>query len=790
MNQRKSPWFGNRRAAIGFASLACICSAISFAGWVFHSPALRSFGVQSMPIFPQTAIGYFALSLGFVFAIRSERTPARLLWAVPLAIAALSLFQNIAGVDLGTDRLLFPDSIDDYSFAHPGRPEATPITIFLLLTSAAYFAKSRRWRRDEVASLIASGVLCTASAAAVLILFSAPDDPLSKLYRISVPSAVIALSLLTAFLLWQSSFGWVRLLASKRTESRLLQILLPAALLLPLAPSLLGPVIEASGLVTSLGHKLLVLISDILLVALIAYWAVRRVSHDQAALLESIEALSASETRLSTAAAAAELGVFEWDAKTGKFDWSPGAEERMGFASGAIPDYERWAALVVPEDLDAVVADIRAAAARHDKRFNYRYRFRNPDGEVRVIEGSSRAFYDDEGALARTVGVLMNVTKQEAREAELRGREAQLRSILATVPDAMLVLDEEGIIHQFSTAAEILWGYTSDEVIGHSSRMLSPEDRFEQNVETLAYYFQHGSRIISETIAGVGLAKDGRRLPLELRIGLARVEEKLLLTIFARDITDRLAGDERLSELSAELAHVSRLSAMSELAADLAHELNQPLSASANFLAAAQMLIEQGEDVERVGELLGLAKDQTLRAGEIIRRLRGFMERGEVERRTESVERTVREAVKLVVVGTGQFRIRVEYDFDAQAEWMLADRIQIQQVLVNLLRNAVEALRNADPASRRITLRSRNVIGNMVEIEVADTGPGLRDPILHTLFSRFTTTKGGDGGMGIGLSISKRIIEAHGGELRAENLLEGGASFRFTVPAVEQEMEA
>jgi PAS domain S-box-containing protein len=788
--QRTVPWPGNRKAAVGFTVLACLCSVVAFAGWVFHSPMLRSFGVESLPLLPQTAIGYFALSLGFVFAIRDEQTPARMLWAVPLAIAAVSLFQNISGVDLGTDRLLFPDSIQGYAFAHPGRPGATPTTIFLLLTRAAYFAKSRRWRRDEVASLIASGVLCTASATAVLILFSAPEDPISKMYRISVPSAAIALSLLTAFVLWQSSFGWVRLLASRRTESRLLQIMLPAALLLPLVPSLLGLAIEGSGLLTPLEHKLLVLISNILLVATIVYWAVRRVAHDQVALVESIEALSASETRLSTAAAAAELGVFEWDVASGVFNWSPGTEKRMGLVPGSMPDYDSWAALVEPGDLEAVLADVEAAAARRDERFSYRYHFRVPNGEVRVVEGSSRAFYDEAGALTRTVGVLMNATEQEAREAELRGREAQLRTILDTVPDAMLVLDEQGLIHQFSAAAEALWGYGSDEVIGRDSRMLSPEDRLEQNATTLAYYFQNEHRITSAPIPGIGEAKDGRRFPLELRIGLARVEGKPLLTIFARDITDRLAADERLSELSAELAHVTRLSAMSELAADLAHELNQPLSAAANFLAAAQILIERGEDIERVGELLGLANDQTLRAGEIIRRLRAFMARGEVERRPESVEHTVREAVELVVVGTGQFRIRVEYDFDPQAEWMLADRIQIQQVLVNLLRNSVDALRNADPVSRLITLRSRSVVGGMVEIEVADTGPGLRDSVLRTLFSRFTTTKGEEGGMGIGLSISKRIIEAHGGELKAENRPEGGSSFRFTVPAVQQEMEA
>ncbi|RYE04304.1 MAG: PAS domain S-box protein [Sphingomonadales bacterium] len=782
-------WPVNRKAAVGFAALASLCSLIAFSGWVFGSPVLRSFGVVELPVFPLTAIGLFTLSLGFVAAICGKTARARMLWGVPIAIACTSLLQNLAGVNLGIDLLLFPEAISTYGFARPGRPGATPTTIFLLLGIAAYVSSSKRWRRDETASLIASGVLGTASAAAVLILFATPDDPISKLYRISVPTAIIALCLLAAFVLWQSGFGWVRLLGSGRVESRLLQMLLPAVLLLPLVPSLLGIAIETFGLLTPLGNKLVVLLSNIVLVGLIAYWAVHRVARDQDALLESIEALRASETRLSTATSAAELGVFEWDVASGKFNWSEGTEERMGLVPGSMPDFPSWSAMIEPEDLAAAMKRVEVAVARQDERFSYRYRFLNPNGKVRVVEGSSRAFYDDDGALTRTVGVLMNVTEQEEREAALRGREAQLRSILDTVPDAMVVVDEDGVIRQFSAAAEALWGYRPEEAIGRDYRFLSPEDQFAQNTAKLSEYIKNERGITSETIASFGEAADGRRFPLKLRVGLARVDGKLLLTIFARDMTERLAAEERLSHLSSELAHVSRLSAMSELAADLAHELNQPLSATANFLAAANVLIERGEDIERIGELLSMANDQTLRAGEIIRRLRAFMARGEVESRPESVPQTVRDAVELILVGTGQFHIRVEYDFDPEAEWMLADRIQVQQVLVNILRNSVDVLRNAEPDARQIKLRSRKVTGNMVEIEIADTGPGIPDSVIDQLFSRFATTKGERGGMGIGLSISKRIIEAHGGELKAANRPEGGASFRFTIPAIE-EMEA
>ncbi|RYD66535.1 MAG: PAS domain S-box protein, partial [Sphingomonadales bacterium] len=651
---------------------------------------------------------------------------------------------------------------------------------------AAYFASSRRGQRDDGASLIASGTLGLTLAAGIFIVFAAPEDPVSQIYRLSVPTVTIALCLLMSLLFWQSGYGWVRLLSSDRPASRLLRILLPSVLVLPLVPSLLELGLSQSNLLSPIGLRLVVLVLNILLIGAVAYWAVKRVGSDRAALIDSLTALQESRQRLETAASAGQLGVFEWDVASRKFTWSKGSEERLGLNPGSIPTSDAWTALVEPEDVARVTAEMQRLVAQRAPRCSYRSRFLRPNGEVRVLEGSSLLFYDEAGALVRTVGVLVNVTEREAREAALTAREAQLSSILETVPDAMVVVDEDGVIRQFSAAAEALWGYRTDEVIGRDYRMLATPEQFAPNSTKLAEYVadQRGRTI--ETILGGGQAKDGRLFPLELRIGLTRVEGRLLLTIFARDITERLAGEERLSELNTELAHVSRLSAMSELASDLAHELNQPLNASTNFMAAARMLIERGADGERISELLAMASEQTLRAGEIIRRLRAFMARGDVDIGIESVEQTVREAVGLVLVGAGQFHIRIAYDFDPTADMVLADRIQIQQVVVNLLRNAVDALRNADVAVRQISISSRSIDGNMVAIEIADTGPGMPDDVLNKLFTRFTTTKGERDGMGIGLSISRRIIESHGGELSARNRREGGAAFCFTLPGAEE----
>lgn len=774
-----------KQVAIGFAALAGFCSLIAFSGWVFDSPMLRGFGIESRPVWPLTALGYVALSLGFLAAIGGRFRTARLFWAFPLLLAAAAFSETYWTLDFGIDRLLFPNAITDYPFPHPGRPGVTPITIFLLLAIAGFASTRATRQRNEIAGLVASAALGLAIGTTILLLFASPEDPLSKLYSISIPSAVTALSLAAAYVFWHAGFGWVRLLTQDRPGGRVLQLLLPTALLLPVLPSLLEILIERAGLVSPLSSKLLVMFLNIVLVALVAYWAVTRVGREQSALLKTLDDLRKSEERLNTATAAHELGVFEWNVASGTFSWSPGTEQRLGVKPGSMPDFDSWAALIEPSDLQPMLDTVARAVAERADRFSYRYRFRQANGAVRSVEGSSRAFYDDDGNLVRTVGVILNVTERDAREAELRRREAQLRSIIETVPDAMVVIDERGAIREFSSAAEELWGFPAAAVLGRDFTMLAPADERERYASALQSFLhsdEHGED--GRGILAAGEAADGRRFPLEVRSGMAQVDGGTLLTVFFRDISERLASEERLSELSGDLAHVSRQSAMSELAADLAHELNQPLSATANFLAAAGMLIDRGEEIQRIADLLRMGQEQTQRAGQIIRRLREFTERGEVEMQAESVEQALRDAVELVLVGTGQFQIRVVYDLDATAQQIYADRIQVQQVLVNLLRNATNALRALPREQRQITITSRKIDGHMVEIEVADSGPGIAEPVLKQLFSRFTSTKENSDGMGIGLSISKRIIEAHGGTMSAGNRPEGGAAFRFTLPAV------
>jgi two-component system, LuxR family, sensor kinase FixL len=368
---------------------------------------------------------------------------------------------------------------------------------------------------------------------------------------------------------------------------------------------------------------------------------------------------------------------------------------------------------------------------------------------------------------------------------EALAREAHVKSILDTIPDAMIVIDERGIVQSFSAAAERLFGYSSADVVGKNVRMLMPSPYREDHDGYIERYLRTGERkIIGVGRIVVGERNDHSTFPLELSVGEVRTRNRRFFTGFIRDLTERQQTEARLQELQAELVHVSRLTAMGEMASALAHELNQPLSAIANYLRGARRLLEQDSD-ERAGVLrtaMEKGAEQALRAGQIIRRLRDFVARGESERRVEDVRKLVEEASALALVGAKDRGVRVRFDFDPQGEFVLADKVQIQQVLLNLMRNAIESMEETE---HRELVISTAAGGGMVEVSVADTGAGISAEIREQLFQPFVTTK--RQGMGVGLSISRTIVEAHGGSIAPQPNPGGGTIFSFTLPAVSKD---
>jgi two-component system, LuxR family, sensor kinase FixL len=369
---------------------------------------------------------------------------------------------------------------------------------------------------------------------------------------------------------------------------------------------------------------------------------------------------------------------------------------------------------------------------------------------------------------------------------QVLAREAHLKSILETVPDAMIVIDERGTMHDFSAAAQRMFGYTAEEVVGQNVRMLMPSPYREGHDGYLARYRTTGERrIIGIGRVVVGERKDGATFPMELAVGEMRSNDRRFFTGFIRDLTERQNTEARLQELQAELVHISRLTAMGEMASTLAHELNQPLSAIANYLKGVRRLLERhgGEQSAVMQDAMDKAAAQALRAGEIVRRLRDFVSRGETERRIESIAKLVEEASALALVGAKEQEIRVRTQYDPDVDLVLADKVQVQQVLLNLMRNAVEAMAGA--ARRELLLSTGSGDDGLAVINVADSGCGIDPDMASQLFQPFVTTK--PHGMGVGLSISRTIIEAHGGRIWTEPNPGGGTIFRFTLPRVSDE---
>jgi len=373
-----------------------------------------------------------------------------------------------------------------------------------------------------------------------------------------------------------------------------------------------------------------------------------------------------------------------------------------------------------------------------------------------------------------------------ASAADAEARAAHLASILDSIPDAMIVIDERGCIQSFSSAAERLFGHAAANVMGKNVKTLMPSPYREDHDGYINRYLRTGERrIIGIGRVVVGQRSDGSTFPMELAVGEMRVRDRRFFTGFIRDLTERQHTEARLQELQSELVHMSRLTAMGEMASALAHELNQPLSAIANYMKGSRRLLatRSDETTGLVSDALDKAADQALRAGEIIRRLRDFVARGESERRVEDVKKLVEEASALALVGAKDKGVRVRFNIAPGLDFVLADKVQIQQVLLNLMRNAIEAME--DSATRELVIATALAPGGLIEISVADTGAGIAPEISAQLFQPFITTK--RQGMGVGLSISRTIIEAHGGSIAARPNSDGGTVFSFTLPAVTKE---
>ena len=465
-------------------------------------------------------------------------------------------------------------------------------------------------------------------------------------------------------------------------------------------------------------------------------------------------------------------------------DWNTAAQTMFGYRAQEM--IGQPVARLLPPGLETEEEEILARLRRGEKIEHFETRRRRKDGGIVDVSVTISPVRDDSGRLVGASKVARDITAARAAQAALEEREAHLQSVLDTVPDAMVVIDTQGIMQSFSATAERLFGYSAAEVVGRNVSILMPEPYRGQHDSYLARYRTTGEkRIIGMGRLVVGQRRDGSTFPMELAVGEMHSGERRFFTGFVRDLTERQETQKRLQDLQSELIFMSRFTALGEMASTLAHELNQPLTAVTSYLNGARRLIDGGKpgDIATVRGAIEKAAEQSLRAGEIIKRLREFVARGESERQCEDLRKLIEEASALALVGIKETGARARFVFDPKACFVLVDKVQIQQVILNLMRNAIEAMESSP--RRELVVESRALDGDMVELSVTDTGSGIAPEIAARLFTPFTTTK--RNGMGVGLSICRTIVEAHGGRLWTEPNPGGGTVFCLTLKAVAEE---
>ena len=357
-----------------------------------------------------------------------------------------------------------------------------------------------------------------------------------------------------------------------------------------------------------------------------------------------------------------------------------------------------------------------------------------------------------------------------------------LHSIYEASPDAIIVIDALGLIRSFSRMAEAVFGHAKADVLGQNIKLLMPAYFAAHHDRYLERYLKTGERrIIGIGRVVTGLRKDGSTFPLELAIGEARVRGEPYFTGFVRDLTERHQAEQRIHELQDELIHSSRLASLGEMSSMVAHEANQPLSAAATYLEIARELVASAKPAERKRGIQTLEQvaAQIRRVGDTIRRIREFAKKKVPELSVEDINRVVEEAAAIAAVGTRSKGIVLSFDLETGLPPVKIDRIQIQQVVINLVRNGIDAMENCP--RRNLALKTEALGGGQVEVSVIDGGPGISQHIAERLFTPFTTSKAD--GTGLGLAICKSIVEAHGGHLRYLPNPGGGAIFRFNLSA-------
>lgn len=473
---------------------------------------------------------------------------------------------------------------------------------------------------------------------------------------------------------------------------------------------------------------------------------------------------------------------------------------RVNRACSAITGYTReellagnFQRITHPEDLSADLTHLERLLAGETDRYSMDKRYIRKDGSVTWVNLAVTLVRDAAGEPEFFISVIQDINDRKAVAASLVQSEAQYRAIFDSAVEAIAVIDAVGAIQSINPAVQRIFGYSPEELVGANVRTLMPQMIAREHDGYLDRYRTTGKRAIIGIGREVeGMHKDGHKIWLELSVAEWQLEGRAFFTGIMRDITPRRAAEsalrqseERLRTLQNEYAHLARVNEMGEMAAAIAHEINQPLAAIVNYLNAGLYAAAEGfseQTFTEAREVMSEAAGQALRAGEIVRRLREFVGKTTGERRVETIDTLVDAASGLALIDAAANGIKVDRIYGAEGAEVKVDAVQIQQVVVNIVRNAVDVLVTSQPGeARRIVIAtSMDEPARMVEVRIADSGAGIPKNMQTRIFEPFFTSK--PKGMGMGLSVCRRLMEAHGGSIVLEDTDKGGASFLLRLP--------
>ena len=359
---------------------------------------------------------------------------------------------------------------------------------------------------------------------------------------------------------------------------------------------------------------------------------------------------------------------------------------------------------------------------------------------------------------------------------------AALEALLDAAVDAIVLIDESGAIVSANAAAEAMFGYPAAELVDQPVQMLMPEPYRSAHPGYVQHYRETGEkRIIGTGREAFAMHSSGRVFPVWLSVGEARAGATRRFVGIIRDLSEQRAAEEERRALEARLAHVGRFSLMGEMAAGIAHEINQPLSAIVTYSQAARRLLESKRlDPGALTQAYSGISDQAHRAAQVIENLRNFIRKRDVEKIKLDLNAVVTDAMSLVLADTNRAGIPVSTSFAADLPKVEANAVQLQQVLLNLTHNAVDAMQAPAQRARGIEIRTYSPTEAEVCFEVRDHGSGVPAQLRDGIFHPFVTTK--PEGLGVGLAISRTIVSSHGGVLTYNDNPAGGAVFTVSLP--------